>query len=325
MRSLEAVSVGRGINQLIAPYCQIGALKYLLQVLGTPNSVIVSWRVRDLAMGIGSLELFKVLNELGVELYTNKDLHAKLYLFEGNQAFCGSGNITRSGLGLDDKQNIECGVTVQLTKDDMAEIRKLRDSSIRVDEKVCERFRQEVERVEDVKLDSDGIDSQIYKEFSSGYLLSSLPITPDPASFLKAICTEVTAESTLHDLQTLGISDMQTGDVKEIVELRFKGLQVIEDVYQLIRENGSRSFGQLTSFIHDNCRDVPMPFRSEIKEKVEVLMNWMEYFYEDLYSYKPNYSRVIFDRAQHPLPQQSEQKPRRSQYKTGRRRSRRER
>ena len=75
----------------------------------------------------------------------------------------------------------------------------------------------------------------------------------------------------------------------------FMAQPFVQDICQHIRSEGSLRFGAVTEFIQTTCRDVPMPFRRDIKETVNTLYNWLCYYFDDLEWHTPGArSQVIY-------------------------------
>ncbi len=77
---------------------------------------------RDFRSGIADVDMFRCLaSHPRSELRAMRNLHAKLYIVDGQTAILGSGNLTRAGLGGDGNHNEEAGLLV----DDPSLIREM--------------------------------------------------------------------------------------------------------------------------------------------------------------------------------------------------------
>jgi phosphatidylserine/phosphatidylglycerophosphate/cardiolipin synthase-like enzyme len=295
-------TVGGRLFELIAPYCQLSALKHCVKNLGRPSVVITSWKIPDLAKHIGNLDVYPELKSLGVPLYINSTLHAKLFVFDDQTALCTSGNITSRGLGLSENQNIECGSHVTLDLEDQSSLRQLRDNSIKVDDARYEKFKSELEKFDlSDEEEYDGHDD-LYKVEEDAYLISSLPATKSPESFIHTILRSQNLntpewQAELHDQCTFNVNpELKEEQLHANLQAAFRAQPFVQDIYAKIKAKKSMSFGAVTEFVQRTCRDVPMPYRRDIKETVNTLYNWLAYFYEELYWDRPNYSQVIYYR-----------------------------
>jgi hypothetical protein len=123
---------------------------------------------------------------------------------------------------------------------------------------------------------------------TNGYLLSDLPITNDPAALINAIeyCNGILTELAPHmlvDCATFGVSDqMGVTEATKQLEIGFTSSSFVRFLVEQIRTEGSMRFGAVTSLVHDHCRDVPTPYRSDVKQAVKNMYNWLCYYFEDL-------------------------------------------
>ena len=88
---------------IISPYLSMDAVVGLLGGLQFPRATIVtSWRARDLAAGVSTLDIFEFCQEQGIRLIVYSTsapkLHAKLYALGQEACWIGSANLTVSGL-----------------------------------------------------------------------------------------------------------------------------------------------------------------------------------------------------------------------------------
>src|SRR4051812_31790929 len=81
---------------ILAPFAKLSAVKYIHSVLKQthPIKIVSRWRPNDLLSGVSDPEIYPFLRDNGSELYINKDLHAKLFVFASNDAFLTSANLT---------------------------------------------------------------------------------------------------------------------------------------------------------------------------------------------------------------------------------------
>lgn len=95
---------------LIAPFIKASALERLLAAIppGVPLRVFTRWRVDEVVAGVSDLEAFDLVEAWpGAALHLCDELHAKVYLVDGQTALVGSANITAAGLGLSTRPNFE--------------------------------------------------------------------------------------------------------------------------------------------------------------------------------------------------------------------------
>ena len=285
----ELVGKGHYINGCISAFATADAVEVLAQSFCPDHCYFVTrWRVPELASGVSDIEVYPLLRELDVPLYISFKLHSKLYHFSNGNVICGSCNATGKGLGLVDDPNIEtASVVSSLTIADEIELKKLADSCVRVTDAIYGEFKKAVEECPPAP-PFETAELEIYHRYtnSKAFLLSDLPVTKTP-EFLVSNIRNSADES---ELETLVIADCVNFGIglghEEQVEgelaSSFCNSAFIKAIVSEIRSRESMSFGEVTSFVHDCCRDVPSPYRSDVKERVNTLYNWLCYFFEDL-------------------------------------------
>ncbi|MCY4340100.1 MAG: phospholipase D family protein [Gammaproteobacteria bacterium] len=94
---------------LCAPFVKESVLRTILAAIPSalPLTVVTRWRPDEVAVGISDLKVFDVVSEMGnAELFLLDNLHAKLYVADGN-CLVGSANLTASALGWSKNSNVE--------------------------------------------------------------------------------------------------------------------------------------------------------------------------------------------------------------------------
>jgi len=249
---------------------------------------ITRWRVPELAAGISDIAVYPLLRDLSIPLYISFKLHSKLYRFTNGSAMCGSCNATGNGLGLSDDPNIETACVVPyLDIDDEIELKRLADESLRVTDEIYEDFLQAILKCPPAPPFKTN-ELEIYQRHMSSelFLLSDLPATKKPellaSTILRADETSRLAASVLADCVNFGISLCGSEDIEEKLKIGFRNSSFVKAIVAEIRSKQSMSFGAVSSFVHDRCRDVPLPYRSDVKQRVNTLYNWLCYFFDDL-------------------------------------------
>lgn len=284
---------GNRLVACISAFATVDAIDRLLHSADKDNTyVITRWRVSELKIGVSDLAVYEHLRHLGIPLYINYRLHSKIYQFSDGSMICGSCNATSPGLGLcsTDSQNIETACLIEkLTLVDGLSLKRLRDTSLRVNESVYEHFREAVNacppppplQTRDIKIYEQHMDA-------NDYLLSDLPTTSHPSRLIAAIQSSdwhsnAFTPQMLTDCVTFGVTDqMSCSEAIAQLESGFKSSPFVIFVTEEIRREGSMRFGAVTSLVHSHCRDVPTPYRSDVKAIVENLYNWLCHYFDDL-------------------------------------------
>ena len=285
----ELVEKGSSVKACISAFATADAVDVLSRSFCPDHCYFITrWRVPELASGVSDIEVYPLLRELDVPLYISFRLHSKLYRFSNGNVICGSCNATGKGLGLVDDPNIEtASVVSHLNITDEIELKKLADSSIRVTDNVYEEFRKAVEECPPTPPFKTA-ELEIYQRYTNNktFLLSDLPATKNPELLISTIqnCGD---ESELDvpiiaDCVNFRISVSREEQIEDELASSFCESAFVKAIVSEIRSRESMSFGEVTSFVHDRCRDVPLPYRSDVKRRVNTLYNWLCYFFEDI-------------------------------------------
>jgi hypothetical protein len=289
------------LSAVIAPFMKVTALEHLLEL---PNDdeiyVITRWLPEEIIRGVSDIGIYPLLKKRGIPLYIHSAIHLKIFLFDSDRAFCSSANITSMGLGLRDPGNLEAGALATLKFDDFLHLKLLRDESRLVTDEIYETY---LKCVEGIELDLPKIPEVDLPNISDQkFLLSMLPATESPEKLWDLYSTLGIAplgnderHRVVHDLCTY---KLPTGLSRNVLDQRlgkgFRDNPFIREIVELIKQKGSIRFGGVNDFIHRTCRDVPLPYRWEIKSTTAHLYNWLAYYYTEITWDRPNYSQVIY-------------------------------
>ena len=111
----QLLSGARASVDLAVAYMSLATVSELLEALPdrVPLRVLTRIDHRDFTSGVTDPETFRLLvTHPPGKLRVMPDLHAKLYIVDGQTAILGSGNLTRAGLGGDGNHNEEAGLFV---------------------------------------------------------------------------------------------------------------------------------------------------------------------------------------------------------------------
>ena len=282
-----------------SPFIRSDALEEFLNTFPTESArVIVRWKVEDLLAGASDLGIFDLLEDKRIPLYQHPKIHLKLFGFSSGVAYSGSSNITNKGLSLSEPHNEEMGVLSQLDLKSYAHIRRLCDESRRVTREMVDAYQKAI--------DESQVDPPIIGELvlppeeSKEFLASEFPASDTPEAFLEAVSNYLKIQEMcprmLHDVGTLKLTekDLRSKELKNILLREFRNQAFVKCVVERIRGQASMNFGAVTAFVHDMAQDVPLPYRSNIKEAIARLYPWLEYCFEDLsWSIPGGQSQVI--------------------------------
>ena len=289
---------GEKLVLAISPFIKRDALEALIERFPPDSArVIVRWRMDDLLSGVSDIEIFDVLDELGLSLYINQNIHLKVFQFSSGSAYCGSSNITGKGLSLNKPYNDEMGVLFDLDLASYTNIRRICDESRLVTPGIVMAYKNALAQ----SIHQSPVIAELFlppveeKEF----LISALPATECPESFFFAISAYLKSGTAppefLHDVGSLNLieEDLKSEFIKDIVAESFRNRALIQRIVEKIRSEKDMNFGAVTKFVHTLAQDVPLPYRSVIKEAVGRLYPWLAYYFEDISYHTPGKKSAV--------------------------------
>jgi len=298
---LDRISHEGGIRLLMAPFIQRSALSILLEHLSSSDDIkiITRWKAEDLATGVSDPYVYEECATHNIPLYIHPTIHLKLFTMGSGNCFCGSANITMSGLGLPSDGNLEAGVWSSVGVGDWLKVYEIIESSRLVDEAV---FKVAAEYSEKFLKTGQQLPPLCFpRHIPHEYTLASLPATSSPETVAAFGVGECNAENEndinclMHDLVQFGVKDHS--DKKDIlvqIGEQFLAHPFVKKAIEHIKESGSLRFGEMADWIHAHCDDVPIPYRWEVKSATHVLFNWLEYYVPAIsWSVPGKYSQVI--------------------------------
>ena len=272
---------------VVSPFIRSAALEVFLDTLPHKNpKIIVRWSIKDLLAGASDLNIFNILEDRRMELYIHANIHLKLYQFESGIAYCGSSNITNKGLSLQESCNEEMGVLFPIDLDSYAHIRRVCDESRKVTKEIVDAYQK---AIDESQIDPPIIGKLVLPPMEEKeFLVSELPASDNPQAFLAAASNYLQKQEMcprmLHDVGTYKITekDLRSEDLEEKLMQSFRNQTFVKRIVEEIRSLPSINFGAVAALVHNIAQDVPLPYRSDIKEAIARLYPWLEYCFEDL-------------------------------------------
>lgn len=268
------------IPLIITPYCKASALEDLIlrKATGDQFNLIVRFTTREITQGSTDLEIYNILIKHNYKLYAHPNIHLKLYVYGPETAFLTSANLTERGLGESHHRNLETGTMVSLCSYDWIRINQILDGSRLVTPEL-------VEHLKEYQDEPDKLE-ELLKEFFSdkGLSMLDLPSLSKPEDFIRAFTGDIALKG--NDLQRY-LSDFSTyradqfnvhDDPTEKLRTAFLAKPFIRAFSSHLKKKQSMRFGEVTQWFHDNISERPLPFRTEIKEMVGRIYNWICYF-----------------------------------------------
>lgn len=274
---------------LIAPFIKLEALKKFLSSVTNADKlkVIVKWSPKDIVSGTSDLGIYPFLKSKNIPLYINQKIHLKLFIFDANNAFHTSANITSRGLGYAKNANVEIGCMVEILHSDWKKIYDLVKESRLVNDGVYKKYLDYYEKNKNKKQRLPKL--ILPEEKTRIYSINSLPASETPLdawNYYKNHSSSSNKEfvrKALHDLILYNIPEgLNKTDFFQCLESGFKKSRFVNTVILFIKKEKSCRFGSVNNWIHKNCSDVPLPYRWEIKSNTRILYNWLDFFYKEI-------------------------------------------
>ncbi len=268
---------------IFAPYIRKEVLALLLDgaVEGKKNTIVTSWKPQDVALGISDIDVYPFCAQNGITLLVNNRIHLKFFVKDDFQAcIISSFNISSKGLALAPNFNYELGV---LINDLDIDAKIYFDVIIEESDAVTQSYyNQAKEQAEALVLEKQMPEAfRIERDPSdAAFLLTALPMSDDVETLFEIYHGNThyeheTLRSAVHDLRLYKIPESCSED--EFIEVFGRNFFDHPFIVAFLKYNGAgRYFGDLTSWLHDNCTTVPTPRRFEIKSALRRIFRFVE-------------------------------------------------
>jgi hypothetical protein len=289
-----------------SPFIRSDALETFLDTFPIESGrVVVRWKLEDLLSGASDLGVFSLLESRRIGLYLHPEIHLKLFEFSSGIAYAGSSNITKKGLSLEEPYNEEMGLLFPLDINSYTNIRRLCDESRRVTKEIVDAYQRALDesQLNPPRMGNLVLPPKEEKEF----LITDLPASDHPQAFLASASNYVQKQRIcprmLHDIGTFRLTedDLSSKDLEEKLTRAFQSHAFVKRIVEKIRSKPYMNFGAVTEFVHNIAQDVPLPYRSKIKDAIARLYPWLSYYFEDLsWSVPGAHSQVIMSSLSRP-------------------------
>ena len=229
------------------------------------DRLLVRCDLRDVIAGACSLTALKSALNAGFEVRLSSALHVKLYFFD-EKLFVGSANLTGRGLALVGYCNDELSTESEPTTRDAEIAEHLWSQGTEITHARLDAMQDYIEQLDIVSTDSlTGWPDTIFVEERDLY------------------CSDFPQNSTAVSLRWKDIEEFKLSPAY---------LWLIRSVE---KNGGSASFGWLSKELHTDVYDDPAPYRRNIKELLQNLLDHILVLQPNgVFIEKPNVSSVVF-------------------------------
>jgi len=300
----DAVAGNKKLLLAIAPFVTLEALKYVVEKVEDPSDlqVVARWRGQDLLSGASDIEIYPYLEELGIPLFVHSTIHLKLLIFDQARAFHSSGNITRNGLGLGTKGNIEVGCDVTLQTEDWKRIHRVLAESQRVDDYIYRQAKDYIEANKSKPAAEKAPNLELKEATEKNFSWLSLPATSSPDELWRYYSGALDDRKMLEiaaaaskDLLTFSIpDDLGESAFHAVLKRNFCDHPFVKKFVQILSAEESLRFGFVRAWLQENCSDKPQPYRRDLNGTVGNLYNWLQHCFGEVTWGRPKYSMVIY-------------------------------
>ena len=245
------------------------AVEWVKSIYGESCRLLVRGRVDDFITGGSNLDAIENALNAGWEVRFSSMVHFKVYFFD-DSLIVGSSNLTGRGLALVPNNNDELNTEVSIDNDDLLLAEHLWSQGRIISLEIINRMRDYLSSLE--HHDAESVPNEWPEEV--------LPVVE---------------------------RDMYCSDFPQSVYgqgecvLNLKSLEDLQDtvsyqwILSVVKENdGSAHFGLLSTRLHNDVADDPVPYRRDIKTLVANLLSYIEALdSETLQVTQPRHSQVV--------------------------------
>ena len=256
--------------------------------------VLARWNLMDLVGGASDIDAYRFAKDQGWDFYIDMNLHAKIYSFPSSGILLGSANATNSGLGLSSTSNNEGGTVVEPNQDNLNFIDNMFKQAVKLDDELFSKIQHAYDACDKkkqiIEWPNELLDDITPNILSESKLLIDECLHSDGHEILTH--GQAMDDSSLHDLSLLGIP-LNVFD-REFIISKFLRSKIFLFTLSVLKENnGVLRYGALTQAVHNALVEDPMPYRSEIKEKIiSSIYSWIKLI-------GPEVSKIKYERPNH--------------------------
>ena len=284
---------------IFSPYIITSQLEALILRAKARVTIITSWKVRDLWLGVSDLALYDLSKKLKFRVYINNQIHLKAYIQDWETCIIGSANLTGRGLGSSSNFNYElCRSVKEIPQETQLYFRSIIDQSFLLNESIYNEFLTKVKSLprppELGEVDISTVSPD--KDF----LISALPMSSDIEllySIYSGSNNDASKEQKLcayHDMTLYSLPPQLAHDAfVALLESHFFSSSFIGAFIDFLADG--KYFGEVKAWIQNSCTDVPVPSRRDLTGNIQVLYHWFVSLKPDQFGIeRPNHSERLY-------------------------------
>jgi hypothetical protein len=292
-------SAGRELL-IFSPYIKTEVLSNLLEKCPSKITIITTWKLRDIQLGISDIELYTYCKDHGIFLYLNSRIHLKVFVNDYTQCVFGSANISNKGLALVADHNYELDAKIEaIDTDSVIYFKKILNESILVTDDIYQKYRDAMRDLGPLpEIEEIDIHSLPKK---SEFLISALPMSYDVQELFEIYSHNFKHESqekrecAIHDIVLYNVPpNLDYTPFRKLLKERFFASNFIQRLLEFVTVD-DRYFGEVKEWIQKNCEDVPVPSRRDLTGNIQVLYKWIADLSDGVYKVdRPRHSERLY-------------------------------
>jgi hypothetical protein len=285
---------------ILSPYIKTEIVDSLIKKCPAKISIITTWKLRDIQMGISDIELYPYCKKKGIFLYIHPRIHLKAFVNDYTKCVFGSANISKKGFALVADHNYELdAITEFLDIDSVIYFKKILNESTLVNEEIYQKYQDAIKKLQPLpELEEPDITSIPKK---SEFLISALPMSYDVNDLFEIYSHNFKHESqekrecAIHDIILYNIpANLEYSKFRKLLKERFFTSKFIQKLLEFVTLE-ERYFGEVKEWIQRNCEDVPVPSKRDLTGNIQVLYKWIAELSDGEYKVdRPRYSERLF-------------------------------
>ena len=273
--------------QVISAYCKENAIEFLNNHITSElfnKRLMVRFTLDDILSGSSDISVYEYCKANAWQMFLRFDLHAKTYIFDRKRCIVGSANLTSRGIGLCALPNYEIATLAEIDDEEQSKIDSLFNNAILMTDDLYQMMKHQVETAS-----SNPITSR--KNWSEDIL--SL-FVPDCSILFTYDLPNCHSPHNL-DIDSLEFLNIAPNSSIDEIKSAFRWCKVYLWLCDtLSKSNNEMYFGSLSEKLHNILVNDPKPFRKEVKELQQNLLNWIiELGMDSISIDRPNYSQRI--------------------------------